>query len=128
MHCSTHWQLELRVLLHFMRLYCTAETQPNHTLQGLFHRDIKPENLLVAGSTLKARGAHARVPGSGRRRWGLRSASPTGCAAATGRSGCTLSRAVPTLLPQIADLGLVREIRTMPPFTDYVSTRWWVGC
>ena len=28
---------------------------------------------------------------------------------------------------KIADLGLVREARSRPPFTDYVSTRWWVG-
>jgi serine/threonine protein kinase len=25
---------------------------------------------------------------------------------------------------KIADLGLAREIRSRPPFTDYVSTRW----
>ena len=26
---------------------------------------------------------------------------------------------------KIADFGLAREIRSMPPFTDYVSTRWY---
>lgn len=42
----------------------------------------------------------------------------------------------PTLLPaenllvhrdmvKIADFGLAREIRSRPPFTDYVSTRWY---
>lgn len=25
---------------------------------------------------------------------------------------------------KIADFGLAREIRSTPPFTDYVSTRW----
>ena len=25
---------------------------------------------------------------------------------------------------KIADFGLAREIRSAPPFTDYVSTRW----
>jgi protein kinase len=25
---------------------------------------------------------------------------------------------------KIADFGLAREIRSRPPFTDYVSTRW----
>ena len=25
---------------------------------------------------------------------------------------------------KIADFGLVREIRSSPPYTDYVSTRW----
>ena len=28
-------------------------------------------------------------------------------------------------LVKIADFGLVREIRSRPPFTDYVSTRWY---
>ncbi len=29
-------------------------------------------------------------------------------------------------LVKIADFGLAREIRSKPPFTDYVSTRWLV--
>lgn len=28
-------------------------------------------------------------------------------------------------LVKIADFGLAREIRSRPPYTDYVSTRWW---
>ena len=28
-------------------------------------------------------------------------------------------------LVKIADLGLAREIRSSPPYTDYVSTRWY---
>ena len=27
---------------------------------------------------------------------------------------------------KIADFGLVREIRSRPPYTDYVSTRWYI--
>lgn len=27
---------------------------------------------------------------------------------------------------KIADLGLAREVMSMPPYTEYVSTRWWV--
>lgn len=30
-----------------------------------------------------------------------------------------------TELVKIADFGLAREIRSRPPFTDYVSTRWY---
>lgn len=30
-------------------------------------------------------------------------------------------------LVKIADFGLAREIRSRPPYTDYVSTRWWVA-
>ena len=26
---------------------------------------------------------------------------------------------------KLADYGLAREIRSMPPFTDYISTRWY---
>jgi serine/threonine protein kinase len=26
---------------------------------------------------------------------------------------------------KLADFGLVREIRSQPPFTDYVATRWY---
>lgn len=29
-------------------------------------------------------------------------------------------------LVKIADFGLAREIRSRPPYTDYVSTRWWM--
>jgi serine/threonine protein kinase len=28
-------------------------------------------------------------------------------------------------LVKIADFGLAREIRSRPPYTDYVSTRWY---
>merc|ERR1719469_1034848 len=31
----------------------------------------------------------------------------------------------PELLVKLADFGLAREIRARPPFTDYVSTRWY---
>lgn len=27
---------------------------------------------------------------------------------------------------KIADFGLAREVSSMPPYTEYVSTRWWV--
>jgi serine/threonine protein kinase len=27
---------------------------------------------------------------------------------------------------KIADFGLAREIRSLPPYTEYVSTRWFV--
>lgn len=26
---------------------------------------------------------------------------------------------------KLADFGLARETRSRPPYTDYVSTRWW---
>ena len=27
----------------------------------------------------------------------------------------------------VSDFGLVREIKSMPPFTEYISTRWYRG-
>ena len=30
-------------------------------------------------------------------------------------------------IAKISDFGLVREIKTSPPFTEYVSTRWYRG-
>jgi len=33
-----------------------------------------------------------------------------------------------TELIKIADFGLAREIRSKPPYTDYISTRWYVSC
>lgn len=30
-------------------------------------------------------------------------------------------------LVKLADFGQAREIRSRPPYTDYVSTRWYVG-
>ncbi|VDN36029.1 unnamed protein product, partial [Cylicostephanus goldi] len=30
-----------------------------------------------------------------------------------------------TELVKIADFGLAREVRSKPPYTDYVSTRWY---
>ena len=29
-------------------------------------------------------------------------------------------------ISKIADFGLAREVSSLPPFTEYVSTRWWV--
>lgn len=28
---------------------------------------------------------------------------------------------------KVADFGLAREVRSCPPYTDYVSTRWYVA-
>ena len=36
-----------------------------------------------------------------------------------------LSDKTPQATVKIADFGLAREIRSKPPFTDYVSTRWY---
>lgn len=69
---------------------------------GYFHRDMKPENLLVTTT-------------------GLADYSPTN------------PNASPTAPPEkdvmviikLADFGLAREVTSSPPYTEYVSTRWY---
>lgn len=70
--------------------------------QGYFHRDMKPENLLV--STGNA--ATTLTP--------MSSQSQVGAPPST----------TPAIV-KLADFGLAREIRSRPPYTDYVSTRWY---
>ena len=41
------------------------------------------------------------------------------------RSPCAENLLVQRDVVKIADFGLAREIRSRPPYTDYVSTRWY---
>jgi len=63
--------------------------------RGYFHRDLKPENILVT------RGTGELVDHS------------------VNNFSCD------TLHIKLADFGLSREVRSSPPYTDYVSTRWY---
>lgn len=65
--------------------------------RGYFHRDLKPENLLIR----KEGGRDSKKGGRG--------------------GGKEEGEEV----VKLADFGLVKEIRARPPFTDYVSTRWY---
>eukprot|EP01138_Halocafeteria_seosinensis_P010946 gb/GECG01011180.1/.p1 GENE.gb/GECG01011180.1/~~gb/GECG01011180.1/.p1 ORF type:complete len:536 (+),score=60.75 gb/GECG01011180.1/:1-1608(+) len=64
---------------------------------GFFHRDIKPENLLVRDCP-----------------------SEEAYNAATDKAAVFRDMQI-----KIADFGLAREIRSRPPYTDYVATRWY---
>ena len=70
---------------------------------GYFHRDMKPENLLV--TTI---GLQDYMPVR-------ETAIPPG----------TRMETDVVVIVKLADFGLAREINSKPPYTEYVSTRWY---
>ncbi|KAJ7634296.1 kinase-like domain-containing protein [Mycena polygramma] len=69
---------------------------------GYFHRDMKPENVLVTTT-----GLHDYA-----------SVSPAAPPNAPPEKDVVA-------IIKLADFGLAREIRSLPPYTEYVSTRWY---
>jgi meiosis induction protein kinase IME2/SME1 len=76
---------------------------------GFFHRDIKPENVLISLIPQKPK------PTSSNSAQRLYTPPATPPAKSTPSS----------YLVKLADFGLAREIRSRPPYTSYVSTRWY---
>lgn len=68
---------------------------------GYFHRDMKPENLLITTTGL------ADYPTT------------------TARSREAPVQRDVLVLVKLADFGLARAVNRAPPFTEYVSTRWY---
>ncbi|KAG6857555.1 hypothetical protein H0H87_000154 [Tephrocybe sp. NHM501043] len=68
---------------------------------GYFHRDMKPENVLVTTT-------------------GLFNYTPI---SPTAQPGTTEGDVVAII--KLADFGLARETKSSPPYTEYVSTRWY---
>ncbi len=86
---------------------------------GYFHRDMKPENLLVTTTGLqdympvidpetqhldRALVAHGQTPPQ--------------------RPNPRVEKDV-TVIVKLADFGLARSLTSQPPYTEYVSTRWY---
>ncbi|KAI9275761.1 kinase-like domain-containing protein [Phascolomyces articulosus] len=70
--------------------------------QGIFHRDMKPENLLIGfknKKTMKSQGQQI--------------------------SNNDNAQKEDEMIIKLADFGLAREIKSKPPYTEYVSTRWY---
>ncbi|KAG6336581.1 hypothetical protein ID866_2519 [Astraeus odoratus] len=68
---------------------------------GYFHRDMKPENVLVTTTGV----------------FEYRSLSPIAPPGATEKDVVAIIK--------LADFGLARETLSAPPYTEYVSTRWY---
>jgi len=68
---------------------------------GYFHRDLRPENILVTTTGL----------------FDYRSLSPTAAPGTTEKDIAVVIK--------LADFGLVRKIASHPPYTEYVSCRWY---
>ena len=69
---------------------------------GYFHRDMKPENVLVTTTGL----------------FEYRSLSPVAPSVAPTEKDVVA-------IIKLADFGLARETASSPPYTEYVSTRWY---
>ncbi|KAI0756967.1 kinase-like protein [Daedaleopsis nitida] len=69
---------------------------------GYFHRDMKPENLLVTTTGL----------------YDYRPVSPLATPDSPSESDVVV-------IVKLADFGLARETTSKPPYTEYVSTRWY---
>lgn len=69
---------------------------------GYFHRDMKPENLLVTTTGL----------------YDYRPVSPFATPDSPPESDVVV-------IIKLADFGLARETKSKPPYTEYVSTRWY---
>lgn len=69
---------------------------------GYFHRDMKPENVLVTTTGL----------------YDYTSVSPTA------PPNAPKEKDVVAII-KLADFGLARETKSKPPYTEYVSTRWY---
>lgn len=68
---------------------------------GYFHRDMKPENVLVTTTGL----------------FDYTPLSPVAPPNSTEKDVVAIIK--------LADFGLARETKSLPPYTEYVSTRWY---
>jgi len=94
----------------------------NHIHQsGFFHRDMKPENLLITTTGLADYPAYIPLLSSSSA--SVQSSSVPGGAQASIRDRPPEKDVV--AIVKIADFGLARETMSKPPYTEYVSTRWY---
>ncbi|BFZ58253.1 Serine/threonine protein kinase [Savitreella phatthalungensis] len=78
-----------------------------------FHRDVKPENILISyrsATDLSNASTSSQCLGT-----------PTASKSYLGTPPTTPAR----MIVKLADFGLARQIDSRPPYTSYVSTRWY---
>jgi serine/threonine protein kinase len=95
---TAHATASILLLLLLCQMHQLLSAISHLHSRGLFHRDIKPENLLV-------RPAEREME------------TETEAEAAVATAGLPVVK--------LADFGQAKPIRSVPPFTEYVSTRWY---
>lgn len=89
---------------------------------GYFHRDMKPENLLITTTGLADYPAY--IPPSSSSSSIPANPSSSGASTASTNNNRPPEKDVVAIV-KIADFGLARETMSKPPYTEYVSTRWY---
>lgn len=95
---------------------------------GYFHRDMKPENLLVTTTGLTdyltpSALLHINASNAAHGHRGSSSGSEDPLPR-TPNGEATYEKDV-SVIVKLADFGLARETKSKPPYTEYVSTRWY---
>jgi serine/threonine protein kinase len=86
---------------------------------GYFHRDLKPENLLVTTT-----GLQSYLPVVDPEDVAMDQALVNAGRQPPERPTPQVEKDV-TVIVKLADFGLARSLESKPPYTEYVSTRWY---
>jgi protein kinase len=94
---------------------------------GFFHRDIKPENILIIVQQPAANKTQSTYTTSSTSGTTPRE-DPTSASALASHPIVfppSIESTEPSILFKLCDFGQARETRSRPPYTGYVSTRWY---
>jgi serine/threonine protein kinase len=91
---------------------------------GYFHRDMKPENLLVTTTGLTDYLTASALQQINANRGSSSGSDEPLPRTPNGNEQPTYEKDV-SVIVKLADFGLARETSSKPPYTEYVSTRWY---